>query len=492
MVKRSLFFKGKLSVFILLMTGMLLAQPAWSAPSLTISSDSATPGQSVNIPVNFTNDGTIVSLQFDVQYDSSQLTTGTPTAGAALGGNGLASAEINVGKRRVVITPMTGNTVMASGQVVFLPFTISAVATTGEKILSISNVVMSNARATTVSPASPGNGTVTINSGTTNYILTTATTGTGSGTVDGAGVYSAGATATVTATAEPGSALTGWSGADATECASGSVVMDDDKSCTATFTLTSDLPDLIVSNLSFGVINITRKAGTNVMVTDSVLNRGATQASKFIVAYHLSTDMIYGNGDDVASASKRTVISLNPGASNAWPSTSVVIPKITPAGSYHLCAKADDDVSGTYSVTELNEDNNWKCTANTIRVPKADLVMSQVANFNLSVSTGRAIVVLNSLTNNGGSQALAFDIGYVLSSNFVIGDSDDIPLPTTQTLTSIGVGATSTASTHVTIPVSVAPGTYWVGAIADVNGVVDETKESNNTGRASNKVTVNP
>ncbi len=487
----------KIALFIIVLISALLTQAAWAiiflpGATLSLGTASGMPGQTVDIPVSFTNDGTVVALQFDVQYNATQLTAGMPTAGTALGANGLASSEVVSGTRRVVVTPTSGNAVMASGKIITFPLTIAAAASSGNQALTISNVVMSDAGAATVTPTSLGNGTVTVNAGSTSYTLSIATTGTGSGTVDGAGAYSAGTTATVIATADPGSTLTGWSGANATKCATGSVVMDADKSCTATFTLTSDLPDLIVSNLSFGVINITRKAGTNVMAADTVLNQGATKASKFIVAYHLSTDMIYGNGDDVVSASKRTVISLNPGASNAWPATSVVIPTTTPPGTYHLCAKADDDVSGTYSVAEFNEDNNWKCTANTITIPKPDLVMSQVANFNLSASAGGTIVVLDSLANNGGSQALAFDIGYVLSSNSVIGDSDDIPLPTTRTLTSLGVGATSTASTHVTIPVSVPPGSYWVGAVADVNGVVDETNESNNTGRASSKVTVNP
>ena len=61
--------------------------------------------------------------------------------------------------------------------------------------------------------------------------------GSGSGAVSGAGTYVHGETAVVTATAGEGSVFVGWSAADGAECASGSVAMDADKACTATFDL---------------------------------------------------------------------------------------------------------------------------------------------------------------------------------------------------------------------------------------------------------------
>ncbi len=67
--------------------------------------------------------------------------------------------------------------------------------------------------------------------------LTLTTAGTGTGTTTGAGSYEFGATATVTAAPATGSRFEGWSGAHAAECTSGSVVMDADKQCTATFSV---------------------------------------------------------------------------------------------------------------------------------------------------------------------------------------------------------------------------------------------------------------
>ena len=88
-----------------------------------------------------------------------------------------------------------------------------------------------------------------------NYTLTLTTAGSGTGTVTGAGTYSYGQTATVTATANTGSIFTGWTGANAAECATGSVVMNADKSCTANFNLPAPpadtLADLVLCQTNF-------------------------------------------------------------------------------------------------------------------------------------------------------------------------------------------------------------------------------------------------
>lgn len=72
------------------------------------------------------------------------------------------------------------------------------------------------------------------------HTLTISQAGTGSGTVSGAGTYNFGAVATVTATANTGSTFGGWSGPNGTECATGPVTMNANKSCTATFTLNQE------------------------------------------------------------------------------------------------------------------------------------------------------------------------------------------------------------------------------------------------------------
>jgi len=68
------------------------------------------------------------------------------------------------------------------------------------------------------------------------YALTITYAGSGSGTTTGAGPYAYGQTASVSETPNSDSAFGGWTGPDSGECATGSVLMNSDKSCTATFT----------------------------------------------------------------------------------------------------------------------------------------------------------------------------------------------------------------------------------------------------------------
>ena len=93
------------------------------------------------------------------------------------------------------------------------------------------------AECTTGSVLMNANKSCTANFTLNTYSLTLTTTGSGSGTVSGAGTYNYGQTASVSATANTGSIFTGWTGPNAAECTTGSVLMNADKSCTANFTL---------------------------------------------------------------------------------------------------------------------------------------------------------------------------------------------------------------------------------------------------------------
>jgi uncharacterized repeat protein (TIGR01451 family)/uncharacterized repeat protein (TIGR02543 family) len=69
------------------------------------------------------------------------------------------------------------------------------------------------------------------------HTLTVNTSGTGTGTVDGGGTYDHGTTQQVSATANPGSTFTGWGGDCMGTATPVDVLIDSDKTCTATFTL---------------------------------------------------------------------------------------------------------------------------------------------------------------------------------------------------------------------------------------------------------------
>jgi len=244
-------------------------------------------------------------------------------------------------------------------------------------------------------------------------------------------------------------------------------------------------PDLIVSALSTTATTV--NAGATVSLTNSITNQGGSRAVSFVTAFHLSTNTVYGDGDDIASVTTRTISALNAGATNTA-TTSVTIPAATPAGIYYLCAKTDS----TNTVAESDETDNTRCTSTTVTVPAPDLVMTALSKTASSVAAGKSFSISNTVKNQGGSQALGFAIGFVLSPNNTVGDGDDVALTPQRSVAVLNVNASSAATTTVTVPVGTAPGVYYVGAIADVNNAVTESNEANNTRLATSTITVTP
>jgi alpha-tubulin suppressor-like RCC1 family protein/subtilase family serine protease len=242
-------------------------------------------------------------------------------------------------------------------------------------------------------------------------------------------------------------------------------------------------PDLIVSALS--TTTTTANAGGIASVINAVKNQGGSKAGTFVEAFHLSTNAVYGDGDDIVLTTTRTIGSLGVGATSSA-TNAVQIPATTPVGSYYVCAKADDK----NSVVESDETNNTQCTATTVTVPPPDLVMTALGKTGTSVAQGGSLVLSNTVKNQGGSAAGAFAIGFVLSTNTIIGDGDDIPMTPQKSVSGLGVGLSSSSSTTVLVPDDTATGVYYVGAIADVNGAVAEGNENNNTRLATGTITV--
>ena len=65
------------------------------------------------------------------------------------------------------------------------------------------------------------------------HFMSLSRTGSGTGTVIGSGTYGIGTSATVAASSDAGSDFVGWAGANAAECATGSVLMNASKNCAA-------------------------------------------------------------------------------------------------------------------------------------------------------------------------------------------------------------------------------------------------------------------
>jgi len=315
------------------------------------------------------------------------------------------------------------------------------------------------------------------------YTLTLNKAGTGSGTVSGAGTYNDGQTATVTATANAGSTFSGWSGPDAAKCTTGSVLMNANMSCTATFTHETQ-PDLIMTDITPNAA--TAKAGATLSVTDTVKNQGSS-SRVFRIAYHLSANTTYGDGDDVVIPTIRVVTSLGAGASSTA-ITVLSIPTLAQGGTYFLCAKADS----LNQVSESDETNNTLCSGAKVTLPKADLIVSALSTTATTVKAGRTINVSYSIKNQGATKAGSSVVAFHLSIDAAYGGGDDVASHTTRRIGSLAINATRPLSTVMRIPVTTPPGTYYVCVQADTNNSVAETDETNNTRCTTTKITVTP
>jgi subtilase family serine protease len=252
----------------------------------------------------------------------------------------------------------------------------------------------------------------------------------------------------------------------------------------STGTVTVPTADLIMSVVSMTATAVS--PGNNISLSNTAKNQGLFPAGSFTIAYHLSTNAIYGDLDDITITQTRSVASLAVGASSTA-TTTLTVPLTTPLGTYYVCAMAD---SGN-TVTESNETNNSLCTATaTVTVALPDLIMTLVSPTSSSANAGATLGVSNTEKNQGGATAVGFVVNFHLSVDSTYGGGDDIVFTTTRPGGTLAPGASSNVTTTLTVPATTPPGTYYVCAMADWDNRLPETDETNNTLCSASPITV--
>jgi hypothetical protein len=143
---------------------VLFSNAGWAQPGLQLGSATGAPGETVNIPVTFTNNGSVVAFQFDVGFNTATLTAGTAAAGLVLNAHLKGSATLPSGPFRALVYPPTTPSLpkAGSGVILTLPFTIGAGAAAGDYNLTLSGVVFSDEGANSVAPGTLTSGKVTV------------------------------------------------------------------------------------------------------------------------------------------------------------------------------------------------------------------------------------------------------------------------------------------------------------------------------------------
>ena len=232
--------------------------------------------------------------------------------------------------------------------------------------------------------------------------------------------------------------------------------------------------DLVVDSLAASV------SGRTITVSDAVRNAGVGgTALSFTVKYYLSVDATVTTSDLLIGT--RTVAGLAKGAVSTGAISYTAATDIAP-GNYTVGVIVD--AGGT--VPETDETNNAKASSSTF----AFLPDIRFSAFSASISSGK-IAVKNTLQNSGAAATSGTTtVAFYLSADNALSTSTDLFLGTRARTSVLKVGATDGTTTSFSAPSSLAPGDYYVFAVADSKNAQAETDESNNVAGPSAKVTL--
>lgn len=214
--------------------------------------------------------------------------------------------------------------------------------------------------------------------------------------------------------------------------------------------------------------------GQQIAVTATVKNQGSGNAGEFYVTFYLSTDSTITSSDiEIRSGH----VSLLEGGAQKTVTIDIPLP-VSLSGTYYIGAISD----GRRTVAESNENNN-ALAGNLISITMADLIFTSVSG-PLSANAGQQIAVTTTLRNQGSGGSGGFYLTVYLSTDSTItagedGRVGDLAIGQTY-VTGLFSGAEQVVIVNATIPVNLM-GSYYFGAIADVEKAIPESNENNNS-----------
>lgn len=241
---------------------------------------------------------------------------------------------------------------------------------------------------------------------------------------------------------------------------------ENNNEATATVVVGPGLPDLVIAALAYPA---SLRGGDKVQFSVTVKNQG-------VAASGASRLEMWLDGTQLAAVQTP---SLAPGASTTM--TLPATPWVATTGSHSLWTKTDVWLE----VSEKNEANNERNETITV-LPGPDLVMTGLSG-PASGLTGASITIANTVANQGGGSISSFYVGLYLSPDQTI-TTADLRIGR-RYVSGLSGGASSSATSTVTLPTTLVPRTYYLGAIADYANKRAESNETNNA-RAGNLISV--
>lgn len=276
-------------------------------------------------------------------------------------------------------------------------------------------------------------------------------------------------------------------------------------------------PDLIIDSIS-GPTSAT--LGDEILINTTVRNAGDADAGQFRVMVYLSRDSSLS--DDDVTLGYGDVPDLAAGKSRQGTAVATIPLNVAP-GTYYLVGQADSQ----NKITEKNKLNNVLAQDATITIisppmpgndtgiiqpsvpsltipaeniqspiqptniinpevsPAPGESLPDLVVMNLSSDTtgkpGGSINVTTEVRNNGTAPAGVFNVSLFLSPDTVIKADEDLLVGMGQ-IADLPPGTQRTGDASAPIPVTIKPGVYYFGLIADSSFDVNESDENNNSG----------
>jgi len=220
--------------------------------------------------------------------------------------------------------------------------------------------------------------------------------------------------------------------------------------------------------------------GGNFSLRATTYNSGPVQASPSTARIYLSPDPII-TGQDTLLASHVSP-AIDPGGDGSFQNFTVTLPSNLAPGTWYIGGLAD--YFG--QVAETNEgDNNANYV--TITVPGPNLTEYVRTFSNTQVLPGTNFSIQATTYNSGTAQAPSSTARIYLSQDTIFNDADTLLVSHVSPAVNPG-GDGSSQDFVVTIPGNLAPGTWYIGGVADYFGQVRELNEGDNN---SNFITIN-
>lgn len=223
--------------------------------------------------------------------------------------------------------------------------------------------------------------------------------------------------------------------------------------------------------------------GAMISVSTSVRNQGTTNAASYGIAYYLSTDATITTADLRLKTVTRPA--LNAGTLQQWVE-SVAIPTTLATGNYYIGVIVDP----TNAVAEISETNNILGDSTSIRITQPsqiDLTPTSVDG-PTAAQRGNSVAVMTNVSNAGSVTSGSFNVNYYISTDASISTGDTLLKSVSRAAIS-GSGNVQWTET-VTIPSTLAAGTYYIGVVVDPGNAIRERNEANNTRADSAAITI--